>query len=103
MGLTLSLYDIRVQPGGEKIAKELWDEDFEFYLPYIREDDFWACRTTPGRSSAPRGQITPDTDRPVTQMGYENYPFAIGNLVRRVAKEFPGELDHHGKRHFHCR
>lgn len=92
VGLTLSLYDIQVQPGGEKIAKELWDEDFEFYLPYIREDDFLGVQNYTRKVIGPKGQITPDTDRPVTQMGYEYYPFAIGNLVRRVAKEFPGEL-----------
>ncbi|MBQ8276647.1 MAG: family 1 glycosylhydrolase, partial [Clostridia bacterium] len=29
---------------------------------------------------------------PVTQMGYEDYPQAIGNVLRKVAKEFTGEL-----------
>lgn len=40
VGLTLSLYDLQPQPGGEEIAQQEWENDFAHYLPYIREDDF---------------------------------------------------------------
>ena len=92
VGLTLSLYDIQVEPGGEKLAKTLWDEDFEFYLPYIQEDDFLGVQNYTRKVVGPDGIIEPETTRPVTQMGYENYPFSIGNLVRRVATRFHGDL-----------
>jgi len=92
VGLTLSLYDIQVMPGGEKLAKDLWQEDFGFYLPYIKDDDFLGVQNYTRKVVGPQGIIDPETDRPVTQMGYENYPFAIGNVLRRVAGEFPGDL-----------
>lgn len=38
------------------------------------------------------GSRKPAAGAPVTQMGYEDYPRSIGNVVRKVAKEFPGEL-----------
>ena len=38
--LTLSLFDYQPVPGGEVQAGKLWQEDFGFYLPYIKDDDF---------------------------------------------------------------
>ena len=40
VGLTLSLFDIQVQPGGEAQAEKAWDDDFAHYLPYLQKDDF---------------------------------------------------------------
>ena len=38
------------------------------------------------------GAREPAPNVPVTQMGYEDYPASIGNVLRKVSKEFPGEL-----------
>ena len=38
------------------------------------------------------GAREPALDAPLTQMGYEDYPSSIGNVLRKVAKEFPKEL-----------
>lgn len=92
VGLTLSLYDIQALSGGEEEAEKLWQEDFGIYLPYIVEDDFLGVQNYTRKVIGPEGQIEPETERPRTQMDYENYPWSIGHLVRRVAKEFPGEL-----------
>lgn len=92
VGLTLSLYDIQALPGGEKEAEKLWQEDFGIYLPYIIEDDFLGVQNYTRKVIGPEGQVEPETERPRTQMDYENYPWSIGRLLRRVAEEFPGEL-----------
>ena len=36
-------------------AEAAWEEEFRHYLPYIRDDDFLGCRTTPAPSTARRG------------------------------------------------
>lgn len=38
------------------------------------------------------GAREPEAGAPLTQMGYEDYPAAVGNVVRKVAREFSGEL-----------
>lgn len=40
IGLTLSLYDLQAEPGGEAEAEKIWEDDFAHYLPWIQEDDF---------------------------------------------------------------
>ncbi len=92
LGLTLSLYDIQVREGGEQIAKELWDDDFELYLPYIQDDDFLGVQNYTRKIVDASGSLGSPEGSPQTQMGYEDYPYAIGHVLRRVATEFPGEL-----------
>lgn len=38
------------------------------------------------------GAKEPAPDAPVTQMGYEDYPAAIGNVLRKVSRDYPGEM-----------
>lgn len=92
VGLTLSLFDYQPVPGGEEQAKKLWHEDFGFYLPYIQEDDFLGVQNYSRKIVDGKGSCPPPEDAPVTQMGYEEYPGSIGNVLRKVAKEFHGEL-----------
>lgn len=40
VGLTRSLFDYQAVLGGEEQAAKLWYEDFDVYLPYIKDDDF---------------------------------------------------------------
>lgn len=92
VGLTLSLHDMQVLPGGEAAAEKEWDEELLHYLPYIADDDFLGCQSytrtifdANGSKPAPDGAET-------TQMGYEYYPEAIGNVLRKVAKVFHHDL-----------
>ena len=92
VGLTLSLFDYQVMPGGEAEAAKLWHEDFGFYLPYIQEDDFLGVQNYTRKIVDENGSREPQPGAPLTQMGYEDYPAGIGHVLQAVAKEFPGEL-----------
>lgn len=92
VGLTLSLFDYQAVPGGEAQAEKLWFEDFGFYLPYFKNDDFLGVQNYSRKIVDANGAREPAPGVPVTQMGYEDYPAAIGNVLRKVAKEYPGEL-----------
>lgn len=92
VGLTLSLFDYQPADGGEEAAAKLWQEDFGQYLPYIRDDDFLGVQNYSRKLVGPEGAREPADGAPLTQMGYEDYPQAIGHVLRKVAKEFPGEL-----------
>ena len=78
VGLTLSLHDIQCVDGGEENAKKAWDDEFTHYLPYIEKDDFLGVQCY--------------TRKTKTQMGYEDYPAGIVNVVRRCAEEFKGTI-----------
>ena len=92
VGLTLSLFDYQPVDGGEAIAAQLWQEDFGQYLPYIQDDDFLGVQNYSRKIVDAKGAREPARDAPLTQMGYEDYPQSIGHVLRKVAKEFPGEL-----------
>lgn len=92
VGLTLSLFDYQPTADGAEMAAKLWQEDFGFYLPYIKEDDFLGVQNYSRKIVDKNGAKEPAPDVPVTQMGYEDYPASIGHVLRKVAKEFPGEI-----------
>lgn len=92
VGLTLSLFDYQPVLGGEAEAAKLWYEDFGWYLPHIKDNDFLGVQNYSRKIVDENGAREPASGVPVTQMGYEDYPAAIGNVLRKVAKEFPGEL-----------
>lgn len=92
MGLTLSLFDYQPTADGAGAAEKLWQEDFGFYLPYIKEDDFLGVQNYSRKIVDEAGAREPAENAPVTQMGYEDYPVSIGHVVRKVAAQFKGEL-----------
>lgn len=87
VGVTLSLFDIQVEEGGEELAQQMWEEEFRHYIPFIKDDDFF------GLQNYTRKRITSDGALPVppgvetTQMDYEFYPQALGHVIRRVYGE----------------
>lgn len=92
VGLTLSLFDYQAVNEGETQADKLWYEDFEFYLPYFKNDDFLGVQNYSRKIVDAKGARVPADGVSVTQMGYEDYPASIGNVLRKVAKEYHGEL-----------
>lgn len=89
IGITLSLHDIQVQPGGEEAAAREWNEEFLHYLPYIRDDDFFGLQNYTRTLMGPEGALPTPEEAPKTQMGYELYPQALGRVIRTVHKSLP--------------
>lgn len=87
IGVTLSLHDLQVQPGGEVNAAKEWEEEFRHYLPYIKNDDFFGLQNYTRKLVGPEGALPVPEGMEKTQMGYEFYPQALANLIRRVNKE----------------
>lgn len=92
IGLTLSLHDMQPLEGGEAHAKKEWEEEFLHYLPFIKDDDFLGVQCYSRKLFDSNGVVQPAESAPRTQMGYEDYPLGIANVVRKVAEEFKGAL-----------
>ena len=89
VGLTLSLFDIQVQPGGEAQAEKAWDDDFAHYLPYLQKDDFIGVQNYTRKLMGENGSLPVPEGSELTQMGYEFYPEGIGHVIRHVAEQLP--------------
>lgn len=89
VGITLSLHDIQPQPGGEEEALREWTEEFLHYLPYIQDDDFFGLQNYTRTLMGPDGSLPVPTGAEVTQMDYEFYPQALGNVIRKVHEVLP--------------
>ena len=92
VGLTLSLHDIQPLPGGEAPAQKDWDDEFTHYLPAIADDDFLGVQNYTRSRYDENGSMPAPEGAELTQMNYEFYPQALENVLRRVAKEFKGDL-----------
>ena len=92
VGLTLSLHDIQPQEDGMERAKKEWDEEFMHYLPYIKDDDFLGVQNYTRSLIGADGQLPNPDGAELTQMNYEFYPEALEHVLRKVAKEFHGDL-----------
>ena len=92
IGITLSLHDFQSQSGGEHLAYLEWVEEFTQYLPYIANDDFLGVQNYSRKLVSSEGRLSAPEGAKITQMGYENYPAAVGNVVRKVAEGFKGDI-----------
>lgn len=92
VGLTLSLHDIQPQEDGMERAKKEWDEEFMHYLPYIKDDDFLGVQNYTRSLIGADGQLPNLDGAELTQMNYEFYPEALEHVLRKVAKDFHGDL-----------
>ncbi len=90
VGITLSLHDMQSVEGGEEIAQKEWDEEFAHYIPYIKDDDFFGLQNYSRAIYGPDGALPVPEGSKKTQMDYENYPEALGHVIRRVSEELPG-------------
>lgn len=89
IGVTLSLHDIQPQPGGEDEALRVWFEEFLHYLPYIKDDDFFGLQNYTRTLVGPECSLPVPAGAEVTQMDYEFYPQALGNVIRKVHEVLP--------------
>ena len=92
VGWTLSLHDVQSVPGGEEKAIEEWDQEFTHYLPVMAEDDFLGVQNYSRTIIGPNGSLPVPEGKEKTQMDYEYYPEGIAHVLRRVAKDFHGDL-----------
>lgn len=91
-GLTLSLHDIQPVDGGEENTLKEWGDEFTHYLPYIQNDDFLGIQNYTRSLMGPDGSLPTPEGAELTQMNYEFYPEALGHVIRKVAKDFKGDL-----------
>lgn len=92
VGLTLSLFDYQPTEKGGAMVEKLWQEDFGFYLPYIKDDDFLGVQNYSRKIVDEKGAREPAHGAAITQMGYEDYPASIGHVLRKVAESFRGDM-----------
>jgi beta-glucosidase len=83
---------VQAVPGGEEKAKEEWDQEFTHYLPVMAEDDFLGVQNYSRTIIGPDGSLPVPEGKEKTQMDYEYYPEGIAHVLRRVAKDFHGDL-----------
>lgn len=86
VGLTLSLHDFQAVEGGEKHAMEAWETEFLRYLPCMKDDDFFGLQNYTRKQYGPNGIVPLERYARKTQMQYEFYPQALGNVIRKVSQ-----------------
>jgi beta-glucosidase len=94
----MALSDIQSIPGGEDLAEQKWHSYFRQYLPMIEGDDFFGLQNYTREVYGPEGQVRPAEGAELTQMGYEFYPEALANVIRKVSKDLsiPIMITEHG-------
>ncbi|XVQ15896.1 glycoside hydrolase family 1 protein [Spirillospora sp. CA-255316] len=85
VGLTLALQDYQPGPGGEKAAGRRWSEEFDDFLTVLEGDDFLGVQTYTRVLVGEDGALPHPEGAELTQMGYEFYPQALENVLRRAA------------------
>jgi beta-glucosidase len=98
VGFSMALSDIQSIPGGEEEADRKWNSYFRQYLDMLEGDDFFGLQNYTREVYGPEGQVKPAEGAELTQMGYEFYPKALSNVIRKVAKDIsiPIIITEHG-------
>ncbi len=98
VGFSMALSDIQSIPGGEEEADRKWHSYFRQYLDMLEGDDFFGLQNYTREVYGPEGQVKPAEGAELTQMGYEFYPKALSNVIRKVAKDIsiPIIITEHG-------
>ena len=84
VGLTLAMSDDQAVPGGEDALaahRAGWEDP---YLAAAAGDDFIGVQTYTRQRFGPGGKLGPEPG-PLTTMGYELWPEALGATIRRAA------------------
>jgi beta-glucosidase len=90
VGLTLSMTDWQLQPGGEAWLERLRRPSEDVFLEATEGDDFIGVQTYTRARVGPEGNLGSEEGVPVTQMGYEFYPEALEGTVRRAWEKTGG-------------
>jgi len=87
VGLTLSMTDYQLQPGGEAWLERIRRPSEDVFLEATESDDFIGVQTYTRMRVGPDGTLPGDADVPVTQMGYEFWPEALEGTIRRASEK----------------
>ncbi|MEM7113014.1 MAG: family 1 glycosylhydrolase [Chloroflexota bacterium] len=86
VGLTIAMQDMQAVDGGEAKRDELRRELQDVFLEAARQDDFVGVQSYSRSRVGPDGMLGPEEGVPLTQMGYEVWPEAIGATLRHANK-----------------
>ncbi len=86
VGMTLSMTDYQALPGGEARMERVRRSMEDVFLEALEGDDFLGVQTYSRARIGPEGTLGAEAGVPVTQMGYERWPEAIGATLRRAAE-----------------
>lgn len=92
VGITLSLHDFQALPGGGEELERRWAEEFTHYLPALSGDDFIGIQNYTRELIGPGGGVPVPAGADVTSMGHEFYPEGLAHVIRRVAKDWHGDI-----------
>ncbi len=90
VGLTVSMTDYQLQPGGEAWLDRLRRPSEDVFLEATGGDDFVGVQTYTRARVGPDGSLGGEEGVPVTQMGYEFWPEALEGTVRRASEKTGG-------------
>lgn len=92
VGITLSLHDFQTLPGGEAEAERRWADEFTHYLPWLEHDDFLGVQNYTRELIGPDGALPVPAGADVTDMGHEFYPEGLAHVIRKVARDYTGDI-----------
>lgn len=86
VGLSLSMTDYQLLPGGETRLERYRQVSEDVFLEATEGDDFVGVQTYTRARVGADGIAAPEEGVPTTQMGYEYWPDALEATVRRAAE-----------------
>ena len=87
VGLTLSMHDIQAIPGGEAMAEQVRRSLYAKWLAPGTPSDFIGVQTYTRILVGSNGPVPAPPGAELTGVGYENYPQALGAMIRYAAKQ----------------
>jgi beta-glucosidase len=84
VGLTLSMTDYQLAPGGEERLESMRHHSEDIFLNITKGDDFLGVQVYTRMRIGPKGWAGYEEGVPVLDMGYEFYPASLGNCLRRA-------------------
>ena len=99
VGLTLSMTDYQLQPGGEEWLERIRRPSEDVFLESTGGDDFIGVQTYTRMRVGPDGALGGEEGVPTTQMGYEFWPEALEGTIRRAWDKTGTAGLRHRKRH----
>jgi beta-glucosidase len=84
VGLTLSMTDYQLAPGGEEQLESIRHHAEDVYLDGTGGDDFLGVQVYTRMLIGPGGWAGYEPGVPVLDMGYEFYPLSLANCLRRA-------------------
>jgi beta-glucosidase len=84
VGMTVSMTDFQLDPGGEAWIERLRGPNEDVFLEATGGDDFIGVQTYTRMRVGPDGSLGPADGVRTTQMGYEFWPEALGATIRRA-------------------